>query len=177
MANLSRPWKETTARLVQVPLVRRLMGLAIRLVVARHPMGVAVIGFNEGGQILMLRHVFHPLAPWGVPGGWLDRQEDPADCALRELKEETGLTARLGPVVHLARERHPSHVGIAYIAQIRPGPLSLSGEIIEAGWFQPDALPGPLLPFVSEAIQRATRCHRLWLASLVAAAPGEMVYE
>jgi ADP-ribose pyrophosphatase YjhB (NUDIX family) len=129
-----------------------MMGLAMRALVPRHRTGVAVVGFDDQGRILMLRHVFHPITPWGLPGGWMAHGESPAECALRELKEETNLTAELGPVVHLTREQVPVHIGIAYLAFIRPAELRLSSEIIEAGWFMPDALPRPLLPFVEQAI-------------------------
>lgn len=32
---------------------------------------------------------------WTLPGGGLDFGEDPADCVLRELREETGLDGRI----------------------------------------------------------------------------------
>lgn len=103
----------------------------------------------------MLRHVFHPHTPWGLPGGWLARDESPAECAHRELWEETGLTANLGPVIHLSREPKPPHLGIVFLAKIVPGQVKLSTEILEATWFESDSLPSPLLPFVEEAIVKA----------------------
>jgi len=108
----------------------------------------------------MLRHVFHPYTPWGLPGGWLNRNEAPADAGLRELREETGLTAVLGPVVQVLREPRPGHIGIAYLARILPGGVSLSPEIIEARWFPVDELPAPLLPFIRDAIHSGLTMHR-----------------
>jgi hypothetical protein len=35
--------------------------------------------------------------------------------------------------------------------------MRFSSEIIEAGWFYPDALPKPLLPFVDDSVQAALR--------------------
>lgn len=121
----------------------------------RHMIGVGVVGFNDNNQILLLRHVFHPKAPWGVPGGWLDRNESPSECALRELKEETGLTAVLGPIIYASREGPPPQIVIAFVGYIERDPVCLSSEIIEWGWFDPEDLPGPLLPFVEMSIKKA----------------------
>jgi ADP-ribose pyrophosphatase YjhB (NUDIX family) len=132
------------------------MRLGIQVVVPRHQVGVGIVGFNNQNQILLLRHVFHPKAPWGIPGGWLNRNEAPAACALRELREETGITsAVLGPVIHISREGPPPQLVIAYVAYIDQDPTSLSSEIIEWGWFYPDEMPGPQLPFIQLSIEKA----------------------
>jgi 8-oxo-dGTP diphosphatase len=131
------------------------MGLAVRFYVPRQRVGVALVGFDEEGRILLLNHVYHPSVRWGIPGGWLNRGEAPADCALRELREETGLSADLGPVVYLSRESIPPHIGIAYSAKIQPGEMKLNSEIMAADWYYSDELPEPLLPFVRESIAAA----------------------
>lgn len=140
---------------MHVPLLQRLMVWGIRVTVARHRLGVAIVALNDEEQVLLLRHVFHPQTPWGLPGGWLSRREAPADGALRELREETGLTAALEAPVLITREAYPDHIGIAFLARVQPGPVTLSGEILESRWFATDALPGPLLPFVQQAIDAA----------------------
>jgi 8-oxo-dGTP diphosphatase len=125
----------------------------------RHRVGVAAVVLDEQRRVLLLKHVFHPAAPWGLPGGWLERDEAPAAAVLRELKEETGLTAVLGPVVHMTHEARPPHIGIAYLAHTVRGELRLSSEIIDAAWYAVDALPTPLLPFVRQAISAAITRH------------------
>ncbi|NLH96431.1 MAG: NUDIX hydrolase [Clostridiaceae bacterium] len=63
--------------------------------IVRHPGAAAVIPLNEKGEIYMVRQFRKPLdaVSLEIPAGKLDRGEDPAVCAARELKEETGLTA------------------------------------------------------------------------------------
>ena len=148
-------WKKRLAKLVQFKLIRQLMVWAILIVVPRHRMGVEIVLFNEQRQVLLLNHVFHPEIPWGVPGGWLDRNEDPSEGGMRELREETGLTAVLGPVIMIRQEKHPSHLGMAYLAYAPQGTITLSNEIIEAAWTDLDNLP-KLMPFTQKAIEKAT---------------------
>jgi len=148
-------WKERLAQLVRISVVQRLMLWGISLTVARQRVGVAIIAEDENGRILMLRHVFHPYSPWGLPGGWLNRNEAPAAGALRELREETGLTAALDAPVYVSYDPTSSIIGIVYKAKIHPGSLSLSSEILEANWYPVEALPSPITPTVKEAIEAA----------------------
>ncbi len=112
---------------------------------------------DEEGRVLLLRHVFHPHTPWGLPGGWLNQGESPAEGILREIKEEMGVTAVLHSTIHIAAQTRPPHIGIAYLGRIQPGPMTLSAEIIEAGWFPPNEMPDPLSAFTKDAIKAARR--------------------
>jgi len=64
--------------------------------IVRHPGASAVIPINENGEIYMVRQYRKPIdrVSLEIPAGKLDKGEDPRVCAERELKEETGLTAR-----------------------------------------------------------------------------------
>lgn len=69
--------------------------------IVRHPGASAVIPVNENEEIYMVRQYRKPLdaVSLEIPAGKLDHGEDPAVCAERELKEETGLTAR--QIIHI----------------------------------------------------------------------------
>lgn len=140
---------------------------ASRLIVRRHRVGVMIVLGNDRGEVLLLRHVFHTTAEWGIPGGWLEPGETPQQGALRELREETGLEAVLGPVVHLSREPEPSHIPIVFAAHVKPGTLRLGFEIRQARWCGAGDLPETLDPFVRDAIHRGLR----WCAELQPGAP------
>lgn len=153
--HLSTAWKKRIARWLQFRLLQRFMVWGIYLIIPRHRVGVNIVAFNKAGEVLLLKHVFHPQAPWGLPGGWLGRGEVPAVGALRELQEETGLTAQLGPVLLATRETDVSCIGIIYLAYLQPDKMTLSDEILEARWFAPDALPKPLTASTVNAIEKA----------------------
>jgi ADP-ribose pyrophosphatase YjhB (NUDIX family) len=152
---LSAKRKETVARAIQNPIGLLLLRLGIHIGVSRNRIGVALACPDENGQVLLLRHVYHPRTPWGLPGGWMGRGEDPQSCALRELEEEIGLSAEIGPAIYISRELYPDHIGIAFLARLDPGNMKLNSEIIEAIFFPCNELPKPLTPFTLSVIDAA----------------------
>lgn len=72
--------------------------------VVEHPGGVAIVPVNKDGDVLMVRQYRYPMEEelLEIPAGKLEYGEDPFDCAVRELSEETGCTAGkmvfLGPI-------------------------------------------------------------------------------
>ena len=72
--------------------------------VVEHPGGVCIIPVEPDGSFWCVRQFRYPLmeALIEFPAGKLERGEDPLECALRELQEETGLIAGrvdyLGPM-------------------------------------------------------------------------------
>jgi ADP-ribose pyrophosphatase len=63
--------------------------------IVTHPGASVVVPINENGEVYMVRQYRKPLdsVMLEIPAGKLDSNEDPKECAVRELKEETGLTA------------------------------------------------------------------------------------
>ena len=149
---MTESWKVRLSHLMRRRPFDSLLALAVRLVVPRQRMGVALVTFNPNEEVLLLRHVFRSANPWGLPGGWLGRNESPADCLRRELLEETSLKVDLGPPLLVTHESPPSHVVMAYLGWLRPGRMRFSAEILEAGWFPLDRLPEPLWAFSHQAI-------------------------
>ncbi len=62
----------------------------------RHPGAAAVVPIDDRGRVCVVRQYRHAVADflWEIPAGKLDPGEAPDDCAVRELREETGVHAR-----------------------------------------------------------------------------------
>jgi ADP-ribose pyrophosphatase len=75
--------------------VRLPNGQQAQLALLEHPGAAAIVPFADARTVLLLRQFRYAAGGtiWEVPAGKLDGDEDPADCARRELLEETGMTA------------------------------------------------------------------------------------
>jgi len=64
--------------------------------IVSHPGGVAILPIDDQKRVTLVRQFRKPLESTllEVPAGKLDGGEDPYTCAVRELKEETGFTAK-----------------------------------------------------------------------------------
>jgi ADP-ribose pyrophosphatase YjhB (NUDIX family) len=151
--------KRRLAGWLRWPPLRWLLPVVAAVVVPRQRVGAVVLAMDDRGRVLLLRHVFHPATPWGLPGGWLQRRESPQECALRELREETGLTATLGPVVYVTTARGPWHIIVVFRGSVEPGEPVFSAEILDGDWFAPDQLPEGVEPYIFEALA-AAGCHQ-----------------
>ncbi len=67
----------------------------IDLEVIRHPGTAAVVPLKEDGTVILIRQFRHAADGfiYEIPAGKLHPQEDPLDCAARELEEEIGYKA------------------------------------------------------------------------------------
>ena len=72
--------------------VRTTGGKQIVREVVWHPGAVIILPVLRDGSIVMIRNLRHTLGEelWELPAGTLEKGEDPALCAGRELVEETG---------------------------------------------------------------------------------------
>ncbi len=57
---------------------------------AAYRRGVGIMLFNPKGLVFIAQRLDMPSDAWQMPQGGIDPGEEPAEAALRELKEETG---------------------------------------------------------------------------------------
>ena len=98
---------------------------------------------------LVKRNVQPALGEWSLPGGFVEMDESPAQCALRELEEETGLSGEI--IAQLGAESQPSRMYVNVLVcgyLIRAGGNPVAGDdAAEVKLFDPEELPR--LPFES----------------------------
>ncbi len=91
---------------LDIDRVRLKTGQEVDLEIIRHPGAAAVVPLlgNAGSdpRVVLIRQFRHAAGQtlWEIPAGVLEKGEQPRDCALRELEEETG--ARAGKIEHLS---------------------------------------------------------------------------
>lgn len=111
----------------------------IRTTQQKFTVSVAAIIINENDEVLLLDHVLRLSSSWGIPGGFVDRGEQPEDALKRELREETGLELNN---IKLFRVRTINrHIEILFRANATGIAEVKSREINAVGWFKIDKMP------------------------------------
>ncbi|MBI2888122.1 MAG: NUDIX hydrolase [Chloroflexi bacterium] len=116
----------------------------------RNPtVGVAVL-LLEGSRILLARRargLYKGL--WCIPCGYVEWGEEVRAAALRELREETGLEAELGPVYAVHSNFHNPDsltVGIWFRGTVVGGALQPGDDADAVGYFPLDSPPPLAFP-------------------------------
>jgi ADP-ribose pyrophosphatase len=112
----------------------------------RHSGAVAVIPLLDDGRVVLVRQYRYPLAKvlleW--PAGKLDAGESQLACAMRELQEETGYTARewaYGGEIHNAPAYSDESIWLWFARGLVAGPPRLdAGEFVETVLMTPAEL-------------------------------------
>jgi 8-oxo-dGTP diphosphatase len=152
---LARYKERISGMLQRAPALGVLAHYGIRLVQARFTVGAVGVMVNDDGEILLLKHVYHPRIMWGLPGGYVARRENPAAAVEREIREETGLKVKVVAPLWVGQGANPDHIDLAYLCRIEEeGAVRLNSEILELRWVSPADLP-ELLSFHHRAIQEA----------------------
>lgn len=94
--------------------------------------GVAV----QGGRVLLLEN---ERTEWELPGGKLEPGEDPADCVVREISEESGWQVTAGLLLDCWQYRIAPGQDVVIVTYGCPvtsaGPPAVSAEPQRAGLF------------------------------------------
>ncbi|MCS6774655.1 MAG: NUDIX domain-containing protein [Anaerolineae bacterium] len=129
--------------------------------------GASAVVFDGEGRLLL--HQRADNQHWALPGGGMDPGETIAQTCLREVREETGLEVAIVRLIGIysdpaqyAIARYPTGelhqiLNVCFECRVIGGSLRLSAESIQVGFFDPSALPQPLLLPHRVRIQDALR--------------------
>ncbi len=126
-----------------------------------HPrVGVAVIVKHRGKILIGKRKGKHAAATWGFPGGALEMQEDPLECARRETLEEANVwikNLRSGPYTNdIFKESGKHYVTLFIVGDYWRGKVTTMEPDKCEGWewVKWKDLPKPLMLPVVHLLER-----------------------
>jgi ADP-ribose pyrophosphatase YjhB (NUDIX family) len=113
--------------------VRRRLGAELGYITPK--VGAEAAVFDEAARILLVCRSDDGL--WCLPCGWVEPNESPAEAAVREAREETGLVVRpIGLVDVFTRRAGQGHgphsaVAVVFLCEVVGGALRPSHEALE----------------------------------------------
>lgn len=153
----------------------------------------------RGGEILLARisPAISGTEQWTLPGGGIDFGEHPADAAVREVHEETGLHCELGRPIWIgsacrqldngaqedleASELHSLRIVYeAWVAADAPGPrvVEVGGSTVDARWHPVTYVESgrvPTVPMVRQVLEHHRPARRQRVAAYALVVRGDRV--
>jgi len=118
----------------------------------RNPIPGVVVVIEKDGQVLLGKRAgSYGKGQWGLPQGYIEFDEDFLTTAIREVKEETGLTVEIRSIINvvsnfLAPRLHT--LAIVLLAGVETGEPCAADDLETLEWFP---LSGPLPEMAFEA--------------------------
>ncbi|MEW6577777.1 MAG: NUDIX hydrolase [Chloroflexota bacterium] len=152
-------WRQRIAGLLRrYPWAGTALQCTVRLAQPRFTCGVVGVLLDaERTRVLLVEHVYHAQTPWGLPGGWMARDEDPARTVEREFAEETGLRGRaVRPLLVVLGTKWRRHLDVVFLLEQDGADqvIRLCDELLSYRWAALDDLP-PVVALHRQAIALA----------------------
>ncbi|MBW1892207.1 MAG: NUDIX hydrolase [Deltaproteobacteria bacterium] len=104
-----------------------------------------IIVADKNGKILLVKRSVEPKEGfWCLPGGFMELDETPEQGALRELKEETGLSGKIHLLLGVRTNPSPMYGTVymtGYFIRQYSGKPVAGDDASDVRWFNIDELP------------------------------------
>ena len=128
----------------------------MRLTHPRFTVTAGALIFNDSGEILLLKHRFRAGSGWGLPGGFLEKGEQPLEALRRELREEIALELEDVEIFATRSFRKPQQVEVLFRCRANGAVTPRTMEVERAEWFFPESLPEGLPRDQRRLVEQAT---------------------
>jgi ADP-ribose pyrophosphatase YjhB (NUDIX family) len=103
----------------------------------------------DGDRVLLVKRGIEPFKGyWDIPGGFLESGEHPADGAVREMREETGLLVEpvevLGIFMDVYGQDEWATLNVCYLAKVTGGTAQAGSDATGLEWFPVEELPADI---------------------------------
>lgn len=106
-----------------------------------HPCAIVLV--KRDNQLLLTRKAEWTSGRYSLVAGFLDFGESLEECAIREVKEETGIEIHNVRYVGSQNWPFPAQLMAGFVAEYASGEICVDPhELEDARWFTRDALPG-----------------------------------
>jgi ADP-ribose pyrophosphatase YjhB (NUDIX family) len=105
--------------------------LSVSLSQARFTVTTGAVIVDDDNRVLLLKHVFRTGSGWGIPGGFMNKGEQPEAAIRREVREEIGLGLDRLELAFVRTLKQAGQVEIYFRAAPRGASEPRSIEIIE----------------------------------------------
>jgi ADP-ribose pyrophosphatase YjhB (NUDIX family) len=136
-------------------LPKRVRRWGVRLVEPRFMVTAGAVILDKDKRVLLLNHVFRAGSGWGIPGGFIEKGEQPEEALRRELREEIGLELEHVEFAFARTLKNPAQVEIIFRCQARGSTGRQNGEIKGIEWCELGRLASKLSD---------DQCHLIWRA-------------
>ena len=110
-----------------------------------NPVPAAGVVIEKDNKILLVKRKYEPYkGDWSCPAGFMEYDESPEQCAIREIKEELNVDVELDGLfgVYSGKDDPRTHaVLIMYWAKIKGGELKPGDDAEEIGFFAKEEIP------------------------------------
>ena len=98
----------------------------------KHIVAASGLISHSDGKILLIRG---PRRGWEFPGGQVEEGENLIKAFQREIHEEAGITASIGPLVGVySNIKTPTKLAFGFLGDYVSGELTTSDESLETEW-------------------------------------------